>query len=218
MTDAPISSQRLKSFIERVEKLVEERKAIQSDIRDVFAEAKGVGYNVPIMRKVLALRALDAADRDEQMTLLDTYMHALETVDRVQARVAAGESVRAVGAAEGVSRMTALRLSQKSDNARNGTPHDPETGEINDTDGRSEPENGVPAPGDEARAAEPGPGEDGGGCAEAVRLRDGHEEGSGEGRQAQAPSPVITDAQALAAMDEAYERLQALKRERGLGA
>lgn len=135
MSDIPISAGRLKSFIERVEKLIEERKAIQSDIRDTLSEAKGVGYNVPIMRKVLALRAMDASDRAEQEVLLDAYMHALETVDRVQARVAAGESVRAVGASEGVSRMTAHRLSQKDDKAGNGTAHDPETGEIDQSCG-----------------------------------------------------------------------------------
>lgn len=129
-TKGPISPGRIKSFIERVEKLIEERKAIQGDIRDVFSEAKGVGYNVPIMRKVIALRAMDASDRAEQEALLDTYMHALETVDRVQARVAAGESVRAVGAAEGISRSTTHRLSQKGDNDGNGTPHDPATGEV----------------------------------------------------------------------------------------
>lgn len=142
MTDVPISASRLKGFIERIEKLIEERKAIQGDIRDVFSEAKGVGYNVPIMRKVIALRALDAADRAEQETLLDTYMHALEAVDRVQARVAAGESIRAAGAAEGVSRMTAHRLSQKAKNSRNGTgqPETTEAGTPGDDAGhRSEP-------------------------------------------------------------------------------
>lgn len=68
---------RLKSFIERVEKLEEERKAIGGDIRDVYSEAKGVGYDVKTMRKIVALRRMDAADRAEQETLLDVYKHAL---------------------------------------------------------------------------------------------------------------------------------------------
>ncbi|SKA36841.1 Uncharacterized conserved protein, UPF0335 family [Enhydrobacter aerosaccus] len=72
-----VAADRLKSFIERIEKLEEERKAIGSDIRDVYAEAKGVGYDVKTMRKIVSLRKMNAADRDEQEALLDTYKHAL---------------------------------------------------------------------------------------------------------------------------------------------
>ena len=73
----PISADRLRAFIERVEKLEEERHAIGSDIRDVYSEAKGVGYDVKTMRKIVALRKMDAADRSEADALLDTYKHAL---------------------------------------------------------------------------------------------------------------------------------------------
>ena len=73
----PISADRLKSFVERIEKLDEERKAISDDMRDVYSEAKGVGYDVKTMRKLVSLRKMDAADRDEQEALLDTYKHAL---------------------------------------------------------------------------------------------------------------------------------------------
>jgi uncharacterized protein (UPF0335 family) len=73
----PISAERLKSFVERIEKLEEERHALGSDIRDVYSEAKGVGYDVKTMRKVVSLRKMDAADRAEQETLLDVYKHAL---------------------------------------------------------------------------------------------------------------------------------------------
>src|SRR3954467_4255694 len=73
----PISADRLRSFVERIEKLEEERHAIGGDIRDVYSEAKGVGYDVKTMRRMVALRKLDAADRDEQDALLDTYKHAL---------------------------------------------------------------------------------------------------------------------------------------------
>ena len=76
----PISADRLKSFIERIEKLEEERKAIGGDIKDVYSEAKGVGYDVKTMRKIVSLRAMDAADRAEAETLLDTYCHALGMV------------------------------------------------------------------------------------------------------------------------------------------
>ena len=62
---------------ERIEKLEEERKAIGGDIKDVYSEAKGVGYDVKTMRKIISMRAMDAADRAEQETLLDVYKHAL---------------------------------------------------------------------------------------------------------------------------------------------
>ena len=73
----PISADRLKSFVERIEKLEEERHAIGGDIRDVYSEAKGVGYDTRTMRKIVSLRKMDAAERDEQEALLDTYKHAL---------------------------------------------------------------------------------------------------------------------------------------------
>src|SRR4051812_1900884 len=73
----PISADRLKSFIERIEKLEEERKAIGGDVRDVYSEAKGVGYDVKTMRKIVQLRKQDAVERDEAEALLDVYMVAL---------------------------------------------------------------------------------------------------------------------------------------------
>jgi len=74
----PISADRLKSFVERIEKLEEERKAIAGDIKDVYSEAKGVGYDVKTMRWMVQERRLDAADRAERDTLRDTYAHALQ--------------------------------------------------------------------------------------------------------------------------------------------
>ncbi len=76
----PVSADRLKSFIERIEKLEEERKALGGDIKDVYSEAKGVGYDVATMRAIVALRAKDAADLAEAETLLDVYKHALGMV------------------------------------------------------------------------------------------------------------------------------------------
>lgn len=75
-----LSADRLKSFIERVEKLSEERRAINGDIRDVYSEAKGVGYDVKTLRKIVSMRSMDSADRAEQETLLDTYKYALGMV------------------------------------------------------------------------------------------------------------------------------------------
>jgi len=127
----PINTDRLKSFIDRVEKLEEERQAITGDIRDVYSEAKGVGYDVKTMRKVIALRKMDAADRDEQEALLDTYMHALGMVDRVEARAAAGQSAREIAAAENISKSTAHRVSQKAKakNASAETGHPAQDGQ-----------------------------------------------------------------------------------------
>lgn len=72
-----IAADKLRSLIERIERLEEEKNGINSDIRDIFAEAKALGFDVKIMRAVLKLRKMDAADRDEQEFLLDTYKKAL---------------------------------------------------------------------------------------------------------------------------------------------
>ena len=68
-----IAVDRLRSLIERIERLEEEKKAIAGDIRDIFAEAKSAGFDVKVMREILKLRKMDAADRDEKELLLETY-------------------------------------------------------------------------------------------------------------------------------------------------
>ena len=73
-----IAADRLRSLIERIERLEEEKKAISSDIRDIFAEAKSAGFDVKIMRAIIKLRKMNAADRDEQEFLLETYRKALD--------------------------------------------------------------------------------------------------------------------------------------------
>ena len=110
---ATVNSDRLKSFVERIERLEEERKAIGGDVKDIYTEAKAIGYDVGTMRKVIRLRGMDAADRAEQETLLEVYMHALGMVDRIDARLAAGESQRDVAEAEGVSKSTVQRRGPK---------------------------------------------------------------------------------------------------------
>ena len=67
----------LKAFIERVERLEEEKKAIADDIRDVYAEAKGSGFDVKALRAIVRLRKQDPNERKEQEAILETYMHAL---------------------------------------------------------------------------------------------------------------------------------------------
>lgn len=73
-----IAADRLRSLIERIERLEEEKAALSSDIRDIFAEAKSAGFDVKIMRTILKLRKMNAADRDEQEFLLETYRKALD--------------------------------------------------------------------------------------------------------------------------------------------
>lgn len=73
-----IDSGRLRSLIERIERLEEEKKDIASDIRDIFAEAKSVGFDVKTMRAVIKLRKMNAADREEQEYMLETYRRALD--------------------------------------------------------------------------------------------------------------------------------------------
>ena len=72
-----IAGDRLKSFIERIERLEEERTAIAGDIREVYAEAKAVGFDNKVMRQVVKLRKMDRQDREEQDQLLDLYLHAI---------------------------------------------------------------------------------------------------------------------------------------------
>ena len=69
--------EQLKAFIERVERLEKEKKAIADDIREVYAEAKGSGFDVKALRAIVRLRKQDTDERREQQAILETYMHAL---------------------------------------------------------------------------------------------------------------------------------------------
>lgn len=72
-----IAADQLKSYVERIERLTEEKKGIAADIKDIFAEAKGNGFDVKTLREVLKLRQMDESDRDEQESLIDLYLSAL---------------------------------------------------------------------------------------------------------------------------------------------
>ena len=72
-----IAGDRLRSLIERIERLVEDRAAINNDIKEVYAEGKAAGFDVKIMRQLIRLRQMEDADRDEQETLLDLYRRAI---------------------------------------------------------------------------------------------------------------------------------------------
>lgn len=72
-----VAADQLRAFIERIERLEEEKKALSDDIKDVFAEAKGNGYDVKVMRQVVRLRKQNNHERQEMEALLDLYLHAL---------------------------------------------------------------------------------------------------------------------------------------------
>jgi len=72
-----VSSAQLKSFVERIENLEEEKAAVSEQIRDVFAEAKGTGFDIKVIRQVLKIRKLETQERLEQEELLDLYLTAL---------------------------------------------------------------------------------------------------------------------------------------------
>ena len=72
-----IAGDRLKSFVERIERLEEEKKTLQADIKEVYAEAKGTGFDTKIMRQLIRIRKMDKDDLDEQETLLDLYKRAV---------------------------------------------------------------------------------------------------------------------------------------------
>lgn len=72
-----VSGQRLKAFIERVERLEEEKSALADDVKDIFGEAKAVGFDVKIIRKVIRLRKMDKEKRQEEEQLLELYKSAI---------------------------------------------------------------------------------------------------------------------------------------------
>lgn len=77
MSTNAIDASHLKAFLERIEKLEEEKRAIADDIKDVYAEAKGTGYDVKIIRKIVSIRRQDHQKRREEEEILDLYLSAL---------------------------------------------------------------------------------------------------------------------------------------------
>ncbi len=76
-TQFQVTANQLRSFIERIERLEEEKAGLAADVREVYSEAKSQGYDTKVMREVIRLRKLDAADRRERDELLETYMAAI---------------------------------------------------------------------------------------------------------------------------------------------
>ncbi len=77
MAEGNVAADQLRLFIERIERLEEEKKGIADDVRDVYSEAKSNGYDTKTMRKIVALRKMESHVRQEADALLDTYRNAL---------------------------------------------------------------------------------------------------------------------------------------------
>lgn len=76
-----VARDQLRAYVERIERLEEEKKTIAEDIKDVYGEAKGMGFDTKILKKVVALRRKDEQERMEEDAILDTYLHALGMID-----------------------------------------------------------------------------------------------------------------------------------------
>lgn len=87
MTDHGIARDQLRAFIERVERLREERKAIDDDVKEVFAEAKGNGFSVPAIKHIIKVRTQDRNERAEFEAIVDMYMAALGMVPATHAQM-----------------------------------------------------------------------------------------------------------------------------------
>lgn len=72
-----VNAERLRSLVQRIERMEEERKALSGDIKDIYAEAKSAGYDVKVLRQLIRIRKQEPADVEEQETLLDLYRRAL---------------------------------------------------------------------------------------------------------------------------------------------
>jgi uncharacterized protein (UPF0335 family) len=86
-----IAGEQLKSLIERIERLEEEKRALGEDIKEVYAEAKGTGFDTKIMRQLIKIRKMDKNEHDEQETLLDLYMRAVGMLPEAAASAQAAE-------------------------------------------------------------------------------------------------------------------------------
>lgn len=76
-TSETVAAGQLRAFIERVERLEEEKKSIGEDIKEVYAEMRGTGFNIKAVRELIALRKKDSAEREEEQAMLDLYKEAL---------------------------------------------------------------------------------------------------------------------------------------------
>ncbi len=86
-----VAGEQLKSFIERIERLEEEKRALSGDIKEVYAEAKGTGFEPKIMRQLVKIRKMDKEELDEEESLLDLYKRALGMAPEAQLETRAAQ-------------------------------------------------------------------------------------------------------------------------------
>lgn len=94
VAETGVAAEELKQFVERIERLEEEKKAISDDIKEVFGEMKGRGYDVKVVRQVIKIRKTDRAERQEQEALLAVYLNALGMLSDTPLGIAALRAVK----------------------------------------------------------------------------------------------------------------------------
>jgi uncharacterized protein (UPF0335 family) len=128
MTDA-----RLKSLVERIERLMDERDGLGEDIRDVFTEVKSAGYVPKVLRKVIVRRRMDPSKRAEEDSWQEMYESALDGPTRKALTMAAsGATARQIEAATGIDQATVARSVSLKKRRETTTPNDPKTGEVHE--------------------------------------------------------------------------------------
>ena len=86
-----VDTKQLESFVQRIERLTEEKKTITEDIKEVYSEAKSMGFDKKIMHQVIKLREMDSADREEMELLLETYKRALNLINTDESTMFEGD-------------------------------------------------------------------------------------------------------------------------------
>ncbi len=84
MADTGVARDQLRAFVERIERMEEEKKSITDDIKEIYAEAKGMGYDTKVLRQVVRIRKQDQHERAEQEAILDLYLHALGMAPEIE--------------------------------------------------------------------------------------------------------------------------------------
>lgn len=92
MSDTMVAKDQLRSIVERIERLEEEKKAIADDIRDVYGEAKANGFDTKVLRQVVSLRKKDQSEREEQDAIRDLYLSALGMLPDFEPAVSSSEA------------------------------------------------------------------------------------------------------------------------------
>ena len=178
-----VAMERVKSFVDRLERMEEERKAIGADIKDIYTEAKGVGFDVKTLRWLVGERKVKSSDRAERDALRATYANALGmAVELVEVN---GLSLRQAEKRTGISK-SSIQRALTVPKASQPAPHNPETGEItkpeDGDDGITGGTDGKEARGCGGEDEGAQSTDDGGGVVELpAGIQGGTEEGTGEG-------------------------------------